>query len=54
MALFSCDVGFSLSGSSSSICQDSGNWSQETPTCGNEINIFLLKNDKSILYILTD
>ena len=49
MATFSCDEGFSLSGSSSSICQDSGNWSQETPICGNELNVFYLhKNYESI------
>ena len=34
---FSCDPGYSLSGSSSSICQTDRTWDQQTPTCGIEI-----------------
>ena len=33
-ASFTCNFGYTLSGLSSSICQPSGNWDQETPICG--------------------
>ena len=32
---FSCDAGYTLSGSELSICQNSSTWNQKTPTCGN-------------------
>ena len=32
-AYFECYLGYSLNGSESRICQSSGNWSQQTPTC---------------------
>ena len=38
VATFSCDDGYSLTGPSLSICQDSGTWDPQPPTCGNEIN----------------
>ena len=38
IATFSCDDGYSLSGSSSSVCQADRTWDPQTPTCGNEIN----------------
>ena len=33
VATFSCNHGYSLSGSTSGTCQTSGNWNQATPTC---------------------
>ena len=37
-ASFMCSSGYDLSGSNSSICQTSGNWREEIPTCnGNGI-----------------
>ena len=33
MATFSCDDGYVLSGSSTSVCQVGGLWSEEPPTC---------------------
>ena len=33
MATFTCNHGYSLSGSSSRTCQTSGNWEQPIPTC---------------------
>ena len=37
-ATFMCNPGFSLVGDFSTICQTSGSWSQQTPTCiSNEI-----------------
>ena len=33
VAYFSCAYGFVLSGSSSTICQTSGNWNPEPPMC---------------------
>ena len=47
VASFSCNIGFSQSGPSSSTCQTSGNWNQQTPTCieSNKNNILSnLKN----------
>ena len=40
---FSCDQHYNREGPSSVICQISGNWSQETPTCNasNENNTFM-------------
>ena len=32
-ALFTCDYGYSLSGSDSSICQTSTDWNEQPPTC---------------------
>ena len=32
-ASFSCDEYYHIEGSSSAICQSSGNWSEETPIC---------------------
>ena len=43
VATFSCNPGYSLSGSSSSICQDSGTWDPQPPTCGNKMNQNILK-----------
>ena len=45
MASFSCDPGYSLSGSDSSICHASGGgtWNQETSTCIQE-GILLVLN----------
>ena len=42
-ASFTCNQGYSLSGSESRTCETSGNWNQETPTCNqsNECNILL-------------
>ena len=40
MASFTCNDGYSVSASESSICQSSGNWSQQALTCGNEINMY--------------
>ena len=40
VATFSCNPGYSLSGSSSSICQDSGTWDPQPPTCDNENILF--------------
>ena len=36
IATFSCDSGYSLSGSSISICDCSGNWILEFPVCSRE------------------
>ena len=37
-ATFSCNDEYVLDGETSTICQDSGNWNQPTPTCiGNKI-----------------
>ena len=33
LASFTCNSGYNLNGSDSSICRNSGNWNQETPTC---------------------
>ena len=33
VASFSCDYGFSLSGSSSSTCENSGSWNHQAPAC---------------------
>ena len=33
VASFSCNSGYSRSGSSSRTCQTSGNWNQQNPTC---------------------
>ena len=41
MASFTCDDGYSLSGSESSICQASGDW-DPIPTCGNDILFIFL------------
>ena len=30
---FTCNYGYTLSGSNSTTCQNSGLWNQETPTC---------------------
>ena len=46
MAFFSCINGYFLTGSGSSICQESGTWDQQFPTCGNEIK---LNKDKDML-----
>ena len=45
LAYFSCDPGYSLSGSSSSICQTfgGGTWNPETPTCIQEGILLFLK-----------
>ena len=42
LASFVCHYGYTLNGSDSSTCEDSGNWNQQTPTCeqGNEKNKF--------------
>ena len=45
MADFDCDLGFSLSGASTSVCQQSEQWSEQPPTCirSNEnIRVFFL------------
>ena len=44
MASFSCNGGYSRSGSSSRTCQTSGSWSSQTPRCNksNAMNRFLL------------
>ena len=39
-AFFTCNHGYSLSGSESRTCDTSGNWNQETPIC-NQSNEFL-------------
>ena len=40
VATFSCNSGYSLSGSSTRTCQTSGNWNQATPTCNkNNFNL---------------
>ena len=39
-ATFTCGEGYSLSGSITSVCQASRNWSQQPPTCGNQ-HLFL-------------
>ena len=60
MASFSCNAGYSLSGSGSSICQTAGGgtWNEPTPTCipGDEmILIFYLvlsnNDDPTVMYI---
>ena len=33
VATFSCDTGYTLSGSSNTTCQDDGSWSNATPDC---------------------
>ena len=40
MVYFTCNYGFENSGTSSAVCQTTGTWDQETPTCiqGTEIN----------------
>ena len=50
MASFSCDDGYSLTGPSSSICQDSGTWDPEIPTCGNEMNQNILFRLNCLVY----
>ena len=46
MASFSCNHGYSLSGSDSSICQTSegGTWNKQTPSCiqGDEMIIVII------------
>ena len=37
MASFTCDEGYTLSGSPTSICQADGNWDQTSSHCGNKI-----------------
>lgn len=32
-AIFSCDVGYTMTGSNTSICQDNGQWSNVDPLC---------------------
>ena len=39
--LFSCDVGFSLSGATTLTCLDTGSWNDTTPACS-ELWVFLL------------
>ena len=53
MATFSCDNGYSISGSDSSICQDSGIWDPQTPTCGNEIKSKLCLHENCLVYSTT-
>ena len=35
-AVFTCDEGFFLNGSSSVECQENGEWSEQLPTCQGE------------------
>ena len=44
MATFTCDYGYILNGSDSSICQDSLNWDQQTPTCDQSMVLILYCN----------
>ena len=44
VATYTCADGYSLSGSDSNTCEDSGNWETTLPTCnqpGNKINLVL-------------
>ena len=45
LASFSCDKDFRREGSSSAICQSSGNWSEQTPICTGS-------NDNEHLYFI--
>ena len=47
MASFACNFGYSLSGSDSSICQDSegGTWNEQTPSCIQGDEILIVLND---------
>ena len=39
VASFTCNSGYSISGSSTRTCQMSGNWDQQTPICNESNNI---------------
>ena len=43
VASFSCDSGFSLNGTNSAMCQESGNWNEKTSRCEGFYFIFWLK-----------
>ena len=49
-ASFSCNYGYSMSGSTSRTCQTSGNWEQQLPTCSQSNDITFVLN-VSISYI---
>ena len=53
-ASFTCQSGYSLSGSSSIICTNSGNWNEPLPTCkqGNQILQHIYKKIFSIFYTI--
>ena len=53
MASFTCDDGYTLSGSESSICQVSKTWSEQTPQCipGNCTVYTIIHNSQNMLII---
>ena len=43
-AVFTCDSGYSLNGSSSVECQENGEWSEQPPICqGKQLIVFVWK-----------
>ena len=52
---FTCDAGYTLSGSATLTCQEDGKWSSESPTCSKS-NLLLSKNrtkrsNENLIYI---
>lgn len=49
-AVFSCEAGFSIKGSSETVCQASGDWAAPFPTCEGQFDV--VHNDLSFCVLL--
>ena len=45
VATYSCDLGYTLDGSTSRICQSNGQWSGSQPSCSGEWSLLIIKQN---------